>query len=549
MEVGPTVYLIALLSTCIAVTGQAAPLGLHAWLSPEELALPTDAAVKMTGTTDPERQGADYRLLAPGETTTILTVQGPAVIHRVWSTAQFTDNTRLVVKLDGQEQVLWEKAALPANQPEDDPIRAMNGQAYIRYVPIRVSAQAEFIASDLRPAAEKKSGGAKASAPEEEGNKFYLQVAHTEGSEGAVNPEQLEQVRRTLRLYTGDPLAGSADIVVEGHQQAPKAQKARLTLDTPIEVDGGPATYIKTLIIDTGGLPFEQLEALRLVVHSDGADKPCVDVPLPYLFCAYWGLDEYDAPVTAIKGSKLVLRLPIPVGEGLQLSLAALGKAPASVSLDATLVKATAAQPLPYRFCAQYHAAISKRDEPVHMADIQGEGVYVGCTFAADGLDHRKFGFLEGNEQIYVDREEKPSWEGTGTEDYFNGAWYFSAGVSAHPFHGLTHLQEDPPPRMSSYRYLIPDRIAFKTHLKVDMQHGSRNSVPETLYKSVSLWYQKPPCSVTAADEVVVSTSASEAADDDQPDDRIDTVTPTILGIIALLFLIVVLRSLFRRER
>jgi len=93
-----------------------------------------------------------------------------------------------------------------------------------------------------------------------------------------------------------------------------------------------------------------------------------------------------------------------------------------------------------------------------------------------------------------VDGAQKPTWEGTGTEDFFNNSWYFSSGVLCRAFHGLPHFNEGPPPRMCRpTATFIPDRIGFKTSLRYDMQHGSRNSAPDTLYKSVAFWYQKPP--------------------------------------------------------
>lgn len=523
---------------------QAAPLGLHSILQPAELAFPLEGRVQMLATTAGDGEGQDYRPLKPGEKATILTVQGPAVIHRVWSTSQFTDQTRLALKLDGKEQAVWERKALPAGQ-QADALRAMDGQAYWSYVPVKVNEKAEFIATDLR----KPAGGAAAEA-----NKFYLQVAYSTSHDGMSTEEQIEEARARLQLVLDKPLAAASGLVVEGAAQKPQTEKITLSEKQPAKLLGDPKGYVQTLIIDPAGASLEDLAATRLIMKDSKSAKALVDVPVPYLFGAYWSLDDYASAYTAISGGKLVCRFPMPIGDGLELSLAPLAGGKGVESLAATIVRGTAAEAIPYRFCAEYRPTISQRGEPLHLAEITGEGVFVGCTFAGAAREHRKLAFLEGNEQIYVDGEEKPSWEGTGTEDYFNAAWYFSAGVQARAFHGLTHLDENPPPKMSAIRYQTADRIGFKTGLKVDMQHGSRNSVAGIDYRAVSLWYQKPPCGVkeaapAAEPEGESGGPAGEGAQEGAPAGGLDLVTPIILGVIVLLFLLAAVRAVARARR
>jgi len=543
----------------LCITGSwAAPLGLHCLLNPQDLAMPLEGTIRMVGTTAGEGDGEDYKLLAPGQTAEILTVEGPAVIHRIWSTSQHTDKTRLTMKLDGKEQVIWDQAKLPEGQAADDPLRAMDGQAYWSYIPVKVNTTAQFIATDLREAENEEPetvddpllGRVEISA--ENGNKFYLQVAYSSSHDGFLADGQVQEVRERLAALAENPLLGASGIVVEGADQQPKTEEYTLKPGEPVKIAGDAKAYLQMLIFDVGETPFENLTRTRLIITPAGATGPSVDVPLPYLFCAYWSLDEYTGPVTAIQGRKLIFRLPVPVGNGLEIGIDKLGKGAAADSVKLTCVKGVSAEPIPYVFCAQYASIVSTRGEPLHLADIKGEGVFLGGTFAADGLEHRKFSFLEGNEQIYVDGEEKPSWEGTGTEDYFNGAWYFSAGVKARAFHGLTHLDENPPPQMASYRYLLPDRIAFKQGLKFDMQHGSRNSVPDTLYRAVSFWYQKPPCTVSAPEEAELPEGTSVGlgvGTDDTEDAGPDMLTPTILAIIALLLVVLIVRFMIRRRR
>lgn len=530
-----------------AAASCSAPLGLRALLEPTLLAFPTDHDVRFLATTAVEGDGNDYKLLAAGQTAAIITVPGPAVIHRIWSTSEYTDETRLIVKLDGAEETVWERGALPEGQQAGDPLRAMDGESYWSYVPIKVESEAQFIATDLR------EGGpdAQEKLTEATGNKFYLQVAYTEGHEALADAQMKDEVRKRLRMLLQDPLAGLVPIVTHGPDEKPKVETHTLDATTPLTLTDGEDWVIEALVIDAANLGFEQLRGARLVMRSDGTAEPCVDVPLPYLFGAYWDLDDYDGTHTAIRDGKLVFRFPIPIGKGLEISLAPFAGGRGPAALPVTVVKGRWHEPPPYRLCAEYRSMISVRDQPLQLADIRGEGVFVGCTFAGGAQMHRRFAFLEGNEQIYVDGDTEPTWEGTGTEDFFNGAWYFSAGVNSRPLHGLPHIDEGPPPRMAAYRYLVPDRIAFRESLRFDMQHGSRNSVPGIEYHCVSLWYQKPPCAVLEPREA--ETPAAEGtfpwgADEQEPRGPVDLVTLVILALIAALAIVAGVRYVLRRR-
>ena len=154
--------MIGLLAVAIAANvlsipaqAQSRPLGLEAAAAPSVLCFPPQGQAHLIATTGGAGAGSDWKWTQPGQSCTILTVKGPAIIYRIWSTSQFTQETRLILRLDGTEQVVWEKGNLPAGQQPKpgqgaDPLRAMDGQAYWSYVPIVVRQQAEFIAQDLR---------------------------------------------------------------------------------------------------------------------------------------------------------------------------------------------------------------------------------------------------------------------------------------------------------------------------------------------------------------------------------------------------------------
>ncbi len=143
------------------------------------------------------------------------------------------------------------------------------------------------------------------------------------------------------------------------------------------------------------------------------------------------------------------------------------------------------------------------------MLEAEGRGHYTGCVLNMQqdpqredvGYQlpdesiyvHHGLGFLEGDEQIYVDGEGfPPAYHGTGTEDYFNGAWYFTHGPFSAPFHGLT-VKDEENYRVSAYRFHLMDPVPFQQAIRVDIEHGGINDTAGCDYSSAAYWYQTEP--------------------------------------------------------
>jgi hypothetical protein len=104
-----------------------------------------------------------------------------------------------------------------------------------------------------------------------------------------------------------------------------------------------------------------------------------------------------------------------------------------------------------------------------------------------------------GRIQGVVDGDgEFPTICGTGTEDYFCGAWGFGASFSA-PFVGYQGgVDGKPGNRHNLYRFHIMDPIRFAKDLKVTMQAIGWRSEGRYLplqddIASVAYWYQREP--------------------------------------------------------
>jgi hypothetical protein len=123
--------------------------------------------------------------------------------------------------------------------------------------------------------------------------------------------------------------------------------------------------------------------------------------------------------------------------------------------------------PLPYR---SVHTLVDA---------LQGGGQYVG-TYIAWGTNNSGW-WGEGEIKFYLDGDaEFPTICGTGTEDYFGGAWNFDVpgqGYAAFstPFMGLPQvLRPDglyrSQQRFGMYRWHVMDPIRFEADLRVTIQ-------------------------------------------------------------------------------
>jgi hypothetical protein len=123
--------------------------------------------------------------------------------------------------------------------------------------------------------------------------------------------------------------------------------------------------------------------------------------------------------------------------------------------------------------------------------EATGRGHFVGVTMSV--LQNQDGWWGEGDDMFFVDGEKLPSINGTGSEDYFLGAWDFGG----HPFsYGLFGApvvgQEVAGGRSSVYRFHLDSPITFTKSLRATIEHGHAN-VRSDNYFSVAYWYQSEP--------------------------------------------------------
>ena len=136
--------------------------------------------------------------------------------------------------------------------------------------------------------------------------------------------------------------------------------------------------------------------------------------------------------------------------------------------------------------------------EFVILDGIEGQGHYVG-TFLS-WLQGAAGWWGEGEVKFFMDGDrDYPTICGTGTEDYFGGAWSigetYSTPYLGYPYHGQDSAGI---PTHCLYRWHVMDPIRFKTDLRVTIQTlgldpgGKFQPLAEDI-ASVAYWYQTEP--------------------------------------------------------
>lgn len=144
-----------------------------------------------------------------------------------------------------------------------------------------------------------------------------------------------------------------------------------------------------------------------------------------------------------------------------------------------------------YFHCRYNRKNPTEIDQNYKILSAEGHGHYVGCVLNMQSYDKGSLLMLQGDEYITVDNEETPSLIGTGTEDYFQGGWFWNKGAFHAPYHGLT-VMDEVNSKYSAYRLHVPDAVPFNKSIKVEIEHGHANMLQQD-YSSVAYWYQQEP--------------------------------------------------------
>ncbi|MDE3149791.1 MAG: DUF2961 domain-containing protein [Acidobacteriota bacterium] len=248
------------------------------------------------------------------------------------------------------------------------------------------------------------------------------------------------------------------------------------------------------------------LKNLVLRAWWDGESSPSVEVPIGDFFGL--GLGEYFVYQSALLAVAPVKALnsyfQMPFASSARITVTNEGKAPTRSLYFAIDYVSLPGLPNDLgRFHAQYRQAapckglvsdgknLNGRDNYVFL-EATGKGHFVGVTQAV--LQNQNGWFGEGDDMIFIDGDPVPTINGTGTEDYFNGAWGYGGQPYAYSHVGTPYIV-DPAHiggRYCQYRWHVESPIAFEKSIRVTIEHGTANNRSDDFY-STAYWYQTEP--------------------------------------------------------
>jgi hypothetical protein len=259
------------------------------------------------------------------------------------------------------------------------------------------------------------------------------------------------------------------------------------------------------------------LKKLVLRMYWDGEATPSVEAPIGDFFGL--GLGDYftfqSLPLSAAPNRGVNSFFPMPFQKHARITIENTGK----LKLDALYFNIdyqAYAKPLPadtLYFHAQYRQASPNQGlkgdwkdngDPLQndKKNLNGEGNYVWMEATGRGqfvgvtmsvLQNQDYWWGEGDDMFFIDGEKTPSINGTGTEDYFLGAYDFGGKPFSYLLYGAPVVGEERAgSRSSVYRFHLDSPIPFTKSIKATIEHGHANGRSDN-YFSVAYWYQTEP--------------------------------------------------------
>jgi hypothetical protein len=437
-------------------------------------------------------------LAMDGETALLADLHGPGALVRIWTTSVTTIGGHLtsfqtgILKVYIDDQVDPVVSAVCGDlftgkiPPFTPPLTVINGAASYTYLPIPFAHHCRVTID--RPAAE-----------------FFYQINAIRLPAGSVvrpfalplNDEDEQAVHAAAAAWTHAALAPSASAAAVSATTRTIHQHLAIPSGRSIEVPAilGPGT-VAELGLAAPHVSDAALRQLVLRLWFDGHTTPDIEAPVADFFGNAFGHAVFSSLLIGQDSSGMMTcRLPMPFASQLRIRLDNGATEDAAVTLALTL-QDRGPQTGGFYLHADFNQEITISGKAHAWARIRGSpGQFVGVVQAMQSA--RTLGFCEGDDQVRVDDEvfvpagQYPTviapWNGTGTEDCFNSAWYYGEGVKAQPVSGCLVKQHFG--RIDTFRFFLNDAPVFRTSLDAQLEHGGTNDGAGDYYSSVAFWY------------------------------------------------------------
>jgi len=340
------------------------------------------------------------------------------------------------------------------------------------------------------------------------GNIYQMSDAKTR----SISPENFNGEKGKGGMATAGTGSNAARDLGQKWKVSPSVVIKKHTTYTVAEIDGSGAIQ-HIWMTPTGNWRYSILR-----FYWDDETTPSVEVPVGDFFCMGWG--KYSAvrslAVVVNPGSGLNCYWPMPFHKKCRITMENIDDKDMVLYYQVDYTLTDVPKDAGY-FHAQFRRVnpLPLKQDYVLVDGIKGKGQYVG-TYLAYGSNKNGW-WGEGEIKFFMDGDKEfPTINGTGTEDYFCGAYDFDSmqknkdgGESSEytefsgPYTGLPQVirgdgHYEIAQRFGLYRWHIADPIRFEKDLKVTIQdlgwrHDGRYLPLQDDIASVVFWYQSEP--------------------------------------------------------
>jgi hypothetical protein len=241
-----------------------------------------------------------------------------------------------------------------------------------------------------------------------------------------------------------------------------------------------------------------QLRNLIVRAWFDGHTSPDIEAPAADFFGCAYGHKAFNSFFLEQDGAEtFTCKFPMPYKTSARFSIENRNAETIGVMLDPHFSYAPFTPNTEY-FHADFNQEITKSGRAHAWLKVAKQaGHFVGVVQTMQGGE--TLGYCEGDDQVRVDEQKwgAPTkdfpdtvvgpWNGTGTEDCFNSAWYFGDGIISRPMNGC--LVREDLGRINTFRLFVNDAPVWQDSIDAQIEHGGTNDGDGLYYSSVAYWY------------------------------------------------------------
>jgi hypothetical protein len=309
------------------------------------------------------------------------------------------------------------------------------------------------------------------------------------------NRDKVEKINRMFSEEAREDLLKPANMTVINSEVSPGSKKQLFTSEGTGVID------LLALKLN-GGDPEEILRKCILSIYFDSASVPQVQAPMGDFFGAAPGIVPYSSfPFTVRQDSVMVCRFMMPYKREVRIEMENFTDKDIRVSGGVNLAEYEWKEGRSMYFQARWRISHGLTASDSDISDIpyflaSGKGRIVGSAAyiynPSNAVTSWGNWWGEGDEKIWIDKDQFPSLFGTGSEDYFNYSWS-SETLFAFPYCGQPR-NDGPGNRgyVSNYRWHILDDIPFYDHSAFYMELLHHGVVHDFSYGRIVYFYALP---------------------------------------------------------